>query len=272
MSLNTQSRAADQDGGRVFDVADPDRRGKVISAGPQQSEVRFDDGVSRVVSNVHLRPVEPIEADELAGPTHTSEPEATAVQDGQQAWVRLRHNSTWNDWKAVGAAHVVGRTEAMRDAHTNKPEGRGYCAAFSAWARKYGFDLDKGDRARLFNVMDHLVEIESWLAKLTPTERLRFNHPNTIWRRWKAATVEPKAGAEKKASPIQKLNDEIIKLQEENDRMRREIEDGGGDLWNSDDRPRDIARIVIQQCKSKTKAENVAREILKALKVEKQKS
>ena len=45
--------------------------------------------------------------------------------------------------------------------------------------------------------------------------------------------------------------------------MRREIDRGSGDLWNSHDRPRDIARIVIQQCKSKTKAENVAREILK---------
>jgi hypothetical protein len=44
-------------GSAVFDVAEPDRHGKVISAGPQQSEVRFDDGVSRIVSNAHLHPV-----------------------------------------------------------------------------------------------------------------------------------------------------------------------------------------------------------------------
>ena len=59
-------------------------------------------------------------------------------------------------------------------------------------------------------------------------------------------------------------------LIEERDRYKREYERDGGDLWNSDDRPLDIARMVILQCKSKTKAENVAREILKALKAEKQ--
>ena len=61
------------------------------------------------------------------------------------------------------------------------------------------------------------------------------------------------------------LKDELVRLQEDNDRMKREIERGGGDLWNCNDRPRDIARIVIQQCKSKTKAEKVAREMLKTL-------
>jgi hypothetical protein len=119
--------------------------------------------------------------------------------------------------------------------------------------------------------MDHLAEVESWLAKRTPTERLRFNHPNTIWRRWKAATA-PKADAEKKASPIQKLNDEITKLQEENDRMRREIELGGGDLWTVNDTPKDIANIMIKKL-GMTKFEKVlrdGREIIKALKAEKQ--
>jgi hypothetical protein len=241
-SLNI--RTSDRNQAKVYDAADPDRHGVILQAGEEVSEVRFDDGVVRNIGNRHLRSIEPSKADELAGPTHTSEPEATAVQDGQQAWVRLRNNSTWKDWKAVGAAHVVGRTEAMRDAHTNKPEGRGYCAAFSAWARKYGFDLDKGDRARLFNVIDHLAEIESWLAKLTPTERLRFNHPNTIWRRWKAATAEPK---EQKVSHQQKVRDELIRLQEENDRMRREIDSGGGDLWTPQDTPKNIAQIMINK-------------------------
>jgi hypothetical protein len=111
--------------------------------------------------------------------------------------------------------------------------------------------------------MDHQNEVEAWLGKLLPKERLRLNHPASVWRRWKAATAEPK---EQKVSHQQKQRDELIRLQEDNDRMRREIERGGGDLWNSDDRPRDIARIVIQQCKSKTKAEKVAREILAAVK------
>jgi len=262
--LDIRALAADQ--GRVFDVADPDRHGKVIKVGDEVSEVRFEDGAERNVPNDHLRPVEPpTETDGLDNPTHNLE--AVAVRDGQQAWVRLRDNSTWDDWLTVGAAHVVGRLEAMRDAHTNKPEGRGYCAGFSAWAKKFGFnDLDKGDRARLFNVMDHVAEIEAWRNKLSFKERLRLNHPASVWRRWKAS-VKAASGeqTEKKISSAQKLKDSIASLQEDNDRMRREIERGGGDLFSKDDRPRDIAQVMIAKL-GKSKAEKLADEIRKALK------
>jgi hypothetical protein len=203
-------------------------------------------------------------SDRLDGPTETIEPEIAAVHNGQQAWLRLRNNSTWEDWKVVGAAHLIGRTTAMREAHTNKPEGRGYNAAFAAWARKFGFaELDKGDRCRLFQVMDRLGEIEAWLKELTPIDRLRLNHPATVLRRWKAATNEKTS--KQRVSSVQKLKDSLINLQDENDRMKREIERGGGDLWSSDDRPRDIARVILGKL-SKTKAEKVAREILNALK------
>jgi len=247
---------------RVYDVADPDRIGRVIRAGPEVSEVRFDDGAERNVPNLHLRPVDASVSDELDNPTHPDEsPEIAAIRHGQEAWCRLRAGSTWTDWVAVGTAHVIGRTTAMRDGHINKPKGRSYNAAFSAWQKRFGFEgLDRGDRSRLFDVMDHLKEIDGWLKKLPESERVRLNHPSSVWRKWKAATAEPK---EPRISAFQKLNDSVAALQEENDRMRREIDRGGGDLWNSHDRPRDIARIVIQQCKSKTKAENVAREILK---------
>ncbi|MGC2077612.1 MAG: hypothetical protein WA728_16580 [Xanthobacteraceae bacterium] len=154
----------------------------------------------------------------------------------------------------------------MRDGHVNKPRGRSYNAAFTAWQKKYGFqDLDSGDRTRLFQVMDHLAEIEVWLKKLPSSERLRLNHPSSAWRRWKAATKKPAEEGAKKPSPMQKLKDTIVVLQEENDRMKREIEHGGGDLWSPEDRPRDIARIMLSKL-TRSKAEKVAREILKLVK------
>ena len=42
---------------RVYDVADPSRHGTIIRAGPEVSEVRFDDGPERSIPNSHLRPV-----------------------------------------------------------------------------------------------------------------------------------------------------------------------------------------------------------------------
>jgi hypothetical protein len=52
---------------------------------------------------------------------------------------------------------------------------------------------------------------------------------------------------------------------EENHRLKREIELGGGDLWTAQDRPDDIAKVMVGKL-SRTKAENVARAILRHLK------
>jgi hypothetical protein len=261
MALNIRTPEPNQ-GGKVFDVANPDRLGKIIGVGAEQSEVRFDDGAVRFIGNNHLRNVEAplvVEDDRLSGTTDT-------LRRGQEAWHRLKKGSTFGDWKQVGAAHVLGRTAAMREAHVNKPEGRNYSAAFGRWQKQYGFeDLDKAARSRLFEMMDHLAAIEAWRATLTVTQRLDLNHPNSVVRRWKAATAKPKEANEHKVSPVQKLKDELVNLQEANDRMKREIERGGGDLWAPEDRPRDIAKIIVGKL-TKAKAEKVAREILAAVK------
>jgi hypothetical protein len=246
----------------VFDVADPDRHGKIINRGPEVSEVRFDDGAERNIPNDHLRAVT-VDDDQLS---RTTDPDQTTLRRGQEAWHRLKKGSTFEDWTQVGAAHVLGRTAAMREAHVNKPEGRNYNAAFGRWQKQCGFeDLDKAARSRLFEMMDHVAEIEAWRATLTVTQRLDLNHPTSVVRRWKAATAKPKEADERRSSPVQKLKDTIVDLQEQNDRMQREIDDGGGDLWAPEDRPRDIAKIILSKL-TKAKAEKVAREILAALK------
>jgi hypothetical protein len=259
MSLNTQQPDLNQ-GARVFDVADPERCGKITGAGSEQSEVRFDDGVSRIISNVHLRGVD--ELDQSS--SKSEEPEQAAIREGREAWRRVC--TSWNDWKKVGAAFVIGRTTAMRDAHTNVPKGRGYNAALRAWQKKHGFEGldDSGDQTRLFRCMEHLAEIEGWLTKQSEIERSRLNHPSTIWRRWQASLKPPVSDDEKKPSPVQQLKDELVNLQEQNDRMRCEIERGGGDLWAPEDTPKAIAKIMLSKL-TKAKAEKVAREILSAL-------
>src|SRR5262249_10965871 len=60
--------------------------------------------------------------------------------------------------------------------------------AFGDWLVRHELDdMDKGDRSRLFAVMKNLPEIEGWRQRLPLGERLKLNHPNTIWRRWKEA-------------------------------------------------------------------------------------
>jgi hypothetical protein len=203
-----------------------------------------------------------IAAGELDRPTYT-DPEKAAIEAGQAAWRRLASDPTWEDWKKVGQAHVIGRTKAMREAHVNRPIGRRYSAAFATWQKECGFETDKGDRARLFEVMGRLGEIEEWRRKLTAPERLRLNHPTSVLRKWKDAVSEPNRPPQ--TSPIAKLKLSVTSLEEQNARLRREVERGGGDLWAAEDRPQDIARVIVAKL-SKSKAEIVARAILKQLK------
>jgi hypothetical protein len=187
------------------------------------------------------------------------------IRLGQEAWARVRSDLNWQDWLAIGRAHVIGRARAEREAHVNEPKGQRYKEAFSEWMERFGFEnLDSGDRSRLFYVMDHLPQIEAWRSTLTTTERLRLNHPSTVLRKWKSATQRPPQEA-KRPSPFAKMKESIIQLSEENDRLKREVDCGGGDLWSKDDRPEEIALVMVAKL-SRTKAEKVAREILRRLK------
>jgi hypothetical protein len=113
------------------------------------------------------------------------------VERGRAAWERRKKGADWEDWKEIGAALLVGRREAMRTAKTNKPEGKAYSTAFSVWLKAHHFhDIDKSDRAKLLHIMENLEEVEAWRASLSPAERLRWNHPNSVWREFTAFLLE----------------------------------------------------------------------------------
>ena len=133
----------------------------------------------------------------------------------------------------------------MIEAGVNQPIGRRYNEAFGAWQREFGFEnLDSGDRARLFEVMGHLAKIETWLATLTTSERLRLNHPTTVLRKWKGSTVVPDPNARPKPSPEAKLKDAHAQLIKENHRLQHRIEAADGDLWKATDTASDIAGVM----------------------------
>ena len=143
------------------------------------------------------------------------------IRRGQEAWKRHKGDADWLDWLAIGDAHIIGREDAMRDAKTNQPVGSAYNIAFGKWLKRTGFDdLDKSDRNRLFEVMEHRAEIEAWRATLTMTERLRLKHPSSVLRKWKAKTQPkkpgdaPLQGAAKAVGDVPKLQQEIESLRE----------------------------------------------------------
>jgi hypothetical protein len=90
---------------------------------------------------------------------------------------------TWEKWKEVGAAAMVGRRHAMALAKTSKPAGKRYNEAFGFWVKTRGFDeIDPADLTKLLSLMGNLEQIEKWLAGKTDAQRASWNHPSTIWR------------------------------------------------------------------------------------------
>ena len=121
------------------------------------------------------------------------------IRAGQEAWHRLSTGHARKDWLLVGKACQWLRAEAMRTAHVNKPEGRGYNQEFSDLLKANGFDaIDKSTRSRLFCILDNIDDVEKWLATVPANKRLTLNHPHTIWRAYQRAVVKkPDDGKEK---------------------------------------------------------------------------
>jgi hypothetical protein len=76
--------------------------------------------------------------------------------------------------------------------------------AFAEWLQRYKLDdMDKGNRARLFEVMDNLPMIEQWRQTLPSNLRLALNHPNAVLRRF--------------------VRDSVVELNEENTALKAHI-------------------------------------------------
>ncbi len=198
--------------------------------------------------------------------------ERDVVARGIEAWTRHKKDNTWNGWMEVGETLDVGRRVAMRQAFTNQPKGKGYNDAYGRWLRENGFIIDgnkdeslhETTRARLLSCVENRGAIEAWRATLPLRERMRLNHPESVWKKWsayeKAKAVDPDVpGKPKKPG----LKEEVVALQEENDALnaklrKMEAAASKGSLLEPSDNAKNIARVLIENL-STTKADEVAK-------------
>jgi hypothetical protein len=190
------------------------------------------------------------------------------------AWGRIKkaRNRAWGEWMTIGEGLMEGRRWAMQKAGTNKPEGKGYAAAYGEWLARYRVDdMDKSDRAKLLQLMEERPAVEAWRGSLGTEERLNLNNPTSVWRRWHATTrvTKPKsraaalsAGESSRARGlIEEYQERIAELEQERDAARHDE----GSLFDlKKDSPTSIATAVVGNV-SETKAKAIMAEMKKLL-------
>jgi hypothetical protein len=112
------------------------------------------------------------------------------IRAGRDAWEQIAKAGSFSGWVAVGKALAVGRDFALRVTGASRPEGRRYCAEFSAWIEAHGFaGMQKSVRSVAIELAENIAAIEQWRSTLSEKDRRRLVHPLSNVRRWRASTT-----------------------------------------------------------------------------------
>jgi hypothetical protein len=115
--------------------------------------------------------------------------ERRVVRQGLDAWRAIGKAESFEAWKVIGAALMVGRNIAMRKTFANRPQGPRYCRELGKWCREYGFGgIHKAIRTAAIDLHENISAIEAWRMSLPERKRKRMQGPWQNVRQWRAAT------------------------------------------------------------------------------------
>lgn len=153
-----------------------------------------------------------------------SQDEAEIIRIGEEAVRAVRQ--TFERWMEIGRALEVGRHWAMAEAGTNQPIGRTYAKSFSRWLERHPVfgSLKESTRSWTYRCYENRVEIAKWREERGAGEIDRYNYPETVFKRWRRYT-HPKPDGEPKPPTVNKRDQSLIDLQQENDTLSRGMEE-----------------------------------------------
>jgi hypothetical protein len=131
--------------------------------------------------------------------------------------------------------------------------------------RKDGSDiLNKTRVSRLLAILDNEAEVVTWRAKLSPKQQFEWASPEAVYRH--CPVFAKPTDAEPRLSEKEQLKQEVMRLEEENHKLRRQRRENG-DTFNPKTTPaREIAVALIGQLRPYPgKAKKVVREMLAIL-------
>lgn len=98
----------------------------------------------------------------------------------------MKRGRDWSTWMKVGAVLEIFSRYAMMEAHTQDRQNPTFKKAFSAILKDEGYaDLDPSVRSHLLYLMEpeHRVICDMLREAMSPMERLRVGHPDSMYKR-----------------------------------------------------------------------------------------
>jgi hypothetical protein len=149
----------------------------------------------------------------------------------RQAWGRVK-TGNFNDWMTLGEGLALARTEAFRVTGTNDVNSKHYRNALPAILDREGLGkIDAPLRSEILTLIDNRPAVEAWRATLADNQRMMWNHPHTVLKYWRKATIVAETakadpGAEKEPTWKEKaaaLENQLAAVKEQ---LRKAQQDG----------------------------------------------
>ena len=193
-------------------------------------------------------------------------------------WKKLGAGAHLDEWLEFGPGLMIRRRLAMRLAHTNKPEGRGYAAAFGRLMLHDGMPWqDNTIKNSMTAVLwlnddpERLIALRDLRETMSPGERSRLNSPISARQRVEKVLIARAGGTEAKlrASPVANLKRDKAelerKLADAEERLAA-AEARDGSLFDlKRDKIEDIVQTVVATV-TESRAKTIAQGILAAYK------
>jgi hypothetical protein len=125
----------------------------------------------------------------MVEPTIVPQLDSGIVDAGRAAWRRIRESTraTYEGWREIGEAIIVGRQLCMEATHSRKPQGRRYSDAMAVWLRENDFiDIPEPTRCEAVRMAED-PKVDEWHQSLPEYERIRLNHPRSVIHGYGAA-------------------------------------------------------------------------------------
>jgi hypothetical protein len=150
---------------------------------------------------------------------------AARIAAGREAWTELNRHEHFGQWLAVADALVAIREEAMEQAgNTNRPQGPPYRKAFKSIIEQretWAITINETVRTHCYWLVDNLPAVQRWRETLTFEQRDKWNHPTVVKRNYDRLMVVKEQTEQAAPNARVGLQDQVIRLQEENDMLRR---------------------------------------------------